>query len=374
MKINFKKIGKILGGTSLAIAALLAGLLAIPTKTPPIVDASGKVISGSIAEMEKIELGGVEQWLVIRGKSRDNPILLFLSGGPGASELGRVRSFNQPLEDRFILVVWEQRGCGKSYAAIDPRSEITVDRYVEDIRELAESLKTRFDEDKIYLIGHSWGTIIGVKAVQQYPELFHAYISAGQMVDLLETDRWIYQAVLEDAQKKGDLKFVETLQKQGEPPYTGGGSFVAYGRIFTREYALWEVANIKNSDYHQKGGLFQQLGIPEYTMMDKINLFRGLLDTFKLVYPQLQGFDFRESAIDFQVPVYFLVGRHDRNAPFWLAEDYFKTLKAPQKQLIWFEESGHGQIWSEADKFHQVMTDIVLPETYPDRERIRSHP
>jgi proline iminopeptidase len=156
--------------------------------TPPIVGADGQPLPGSIATMEHVKLGGVDQWLVIRGNSVQNPVLLFLSGGPGGSELGRMRRFNQPLEERFVVAVWEQRGCGKSYDAINPKSALTVDQYVADVIELSDMLRARFHADNIYLMGHSWGSILGVRAVQQRPDLFYAYIGTGQMVNVRETD------------------------------------------------------------------------------------------------------------------------------------------------------------------------------------------
>ncbi len=364
MKRILKKIGRV-SLVMLFIVAFIFGIwFSIPAMTTPIVDADGDVVPGSIAVMEKVQLGGVTQWLVIRGKSPDNPVLLFLSGGPGGSELGRVRLFNQELENHFIVVVWEQRGCGKSYPAINPKSAMTLDQYISNINELSQYLRTRFNKEKIYIMGHSWGTIIGVMAMQKYPELFYAYIGSGQMVDVLETDLWLYHVVLEDAMNKGDTEFVKKLTDMGEPPYTGPRICLKYATIFSRSYVLWEGPKIKSAEYHAKGGIFDQLLIPEYSMMYKINMIRGLLDTFDIVYPQIQDFDFRERAPQFEVPVYFLVGRHDLR-PSWIAEDYFNKLQAPHKQLVWFEDSGHGQIWSEADKFHEFMINTVLPETYP---------
>lgn len=372
MQHILKKIGRVSLVTLFIVAFIFGIWFSIPAMTTPIVEADGNVVPGGIAVMEKVKLGGVDQWLVIRGKSLDNPVLLFLSGGPGGSELGRVRLFNQELENHFIVVVWEQRGCGKSYQAINPKSAMTLDQYISDIHELTQYLRTRFSKEKIYIMGHSWGTIIGVMAVQKYPELFYAYIGSGQMVDVLETDLWIYHAVLEDAMNKGDTAFVKKLTDMGEPPYTGTRIGLKYSPIFSREYVLWEVPKTKSTEYRARGGIFNQLLIPEYSMIDKINMIRGLLDTFDIVYPQIQDFDFRESALQFEVPVYFLLGRHDYNAPSWIAEDYFNKLQTPHKQLVWFEDSGHGQIWSEADKFHELMVNTVLPETYPPMQSAAS--
>ena len=181
--------------------------------TPSILGSDGQPLPNSIASLEKVKLGGVDQWLILRGQDVNKPVLLFLSGGPGASEAGRVLRFNQELEKHFVVAIWEQRGCGKSYPSLNPKSDLTVDQYVSDIIELSDLLRTRFDEQKIYLVGHSWGSIIGVRAVQERPDLFHAYIGTAQMVDVAETDQIIYEMVMDHSQKTGDTQFVDNPSK-----------------------------------------------------------------------------------------------------------------------------------------------------------------
>jgi len=221
--------------------------------TPAIVDDHGDYVEGSIATLEKVKLGGVEQRLIIRGQDINKPVLLFLSGGPGASEAARVLRFNDELERLFVVVIWEQRGCGKSYPSINPKADLTIDQYVSDIIELTDILRSRFDEEKVYLVGHSWGTIIGVKATQQRPDLFHAYVGTAQMVDVEETDQIIYDAVIDYSLKNGDLSFVKTLQELGKPLYFGKSPIKPYSTLFGREYAIFEVPNIQNEEYRPDG-------------------------------------------------------------------------------------------------------------------------
>ena len=306
--------------------------------TPAIRGADGQPQPGSIASLEKVRLGGVDQWLIIRGQDVSKPVLLFLSGGPGASEAARVLRFNNELEKHFVVVIWEQRGCGKSYPSINPKSDLTIDQYTSDIIELAEMLRKRFDEQKIYLVGHSWGTIIGVHAAQARPDLFHAYVGTSQMVDVLETDRLIYQVVMEHSIKTGDSQFAQTLEAQGEPPYLGKSPIQPYSTLFGREYAIFEAANIKNEEYRRDGDiLLLMLKQPEYGWLDRVNYLLGLMNTFNVVYPQLQDMDFRLDATHFDLPVYLILGRHDMNNPSQIPEEYFNLLEAPQKRLIFFE-------------------------------------
>jgi pimeloyl-ACP methyl ester carboxylesterase len=336
--------------------------------TPPILGEDGKPLPGSIASLEKIRLGGVDQWLIIRGQDVNKPVLLFLSGGPGASEAARVLRFNQELEKHFVVVIWEQRGCGKSYPARSPKSALTVSTYTSDIIELAELLRARFDEEKIYLVGHSWGTIIGVQAAQARPDLFHAYIGTAQMVDVLETDQMIYQMMMAYSRQTGDTAFVRTLEKQGAPPYLGKSPIRPYSTLFGREYAVYEFPNIKNEAYRRDGDILMlMLRQPEYGWLDRIYYLLGLMNTFNAVYPQLQDMDYRLDATHFDLPVYLILGRHDMNNPSRIPEEYFDLLTAPSKQLYFFESSGHGMIWEEAGLFHEILINTVLPETLAAR-------
>jgi len=333
--------------------------------TPAILGADGKNLPGSIASLEKVKLGGVDQWLIIRGHDVNKPVLLFLSGGPGASESARVLRFNSELEKHFVVVIWEQRGCGKSYPSLNPKSDLTIDQYVSDVIELSELLRVRFKEQKIYLVGHSWGTIIGALAAQQRPDLFHAYIGTAQMVDVRATDQMIYDLVLEHSIQTGDTDFAQTLEKQGPPPYFGKSPIKPYATLFGREYQLFEVPNIKDETYRREGDAIQlMLKQPEYGWLDRVYYLLGLMNTFNVVYPQLQELDFRVDAARLDLPVYIVLGRHDMNNPSSIPEEYFNLLEAPKKELIFFENSGHGMIWDEADLFHRLMVETILPETY----------
>jgi pimeloyl-ACP methyl ester carboxylesterase len=288
--------------------------------------------------------------------------LLLLSGGPGASEMGRFLKFNKKLEDHFIVVNWEQRGCGKSYPAIKDKKDLNVEQYVSDINELTDYLKDRFNKEKIYLLGHSWGTIIGTKAVQKYPEQFYAYIGAAQMVNVLETDKYMYHYVLDAAKRAGNEKLVKKLQEAGEPPYYGEDLLEKYKPFLTNYAQYYRRENPfeeKNSEWYNPTSMIM---IEEYSFIDKIRFFKGMLNTFKIVYPQLQNLDFVTQANKLEVPVYYMIGKHDYTAKF--IEEYFEILEAPSKKLFWFKSSAHGEIWTEADKFHELMINTVLPETY----------
>jgi pimeloyl-ACP methyl ester carboxylesterase len=353
------------------IALSLAGIIFVSwiaiavsqffTKTPSITDTQGNPIPGSIATLEKVNLNGSEQWISIRGRDTGKPVLLFLAGGPGGSQLVTERRALSGLEDHFVVVNWEQPGAGKSFDAVD-RSTLTPERYITDGIALVRYLRERFDEDKVYLMGESWGSALGVWMVQRNPEYFHAFIGTGQMVAFLENDQICYDFVLDLARKRGDTQKLEQLVKQGPPPYYGKGTAM-------REAAfLMETFNYMNADPRIADdgfNTFQDLAGSEYGLHDKVSWFRGALDTIDVVYPQLWNVDFRQQATRLEVPVYFLLGRHDVNAPPVLAEEYYELLSAPHKELLWFDHSGHNPWVTESSRFEEVIVDKVLPETYP---------
>ncbi len=329
--------------------------------TLPILDTNGKPLPNSIAVMEKVKLGGAEEWITIRGKDSRNPVLLFLAGGPGGSQLVLEQRALPELEDRFVVVNWDQPGAGKSYGAID-HSKLTPDRYITDAHELVLQLRQRFGKDKIYLSGQSWGSALGIMVVQRYPELFHAFIGTGQVVAFLENEVIKYDLALSLAQERGDIELVKKLQQQGAPPYYGND---VLAKMMTYLNDLNEYRNEHQNSAIAKPKsniLFDLITSSEYGLYDKVNLSRGELETVGVVFPQLWGVDFRKQAKRLKVPVYFLIGRHDGTTSPKLTEEYFNLLTAPHKELIWFEHSGHGSWMNESAKFIDVMVNKVLAQ------------
>ncbi len=356
------------GQNWLGLIAFFLGIILVSTlaiwssqsfaKTPLIVDAQGQVVPGSIATLETVQLGDSEQWVSIRGKDVNNPVLLFLAGGPGGSQLTTARHELAGLEDHFVVVNWEQPGAGKSFNAVN-RSTLTPERYIEDGHELVLYLRERFGVDKVYLLSESWGSALGIMLVQRHPELFHAHIGAAQMVAFLETDLIAYDFAIDWALERGDTQKVEQLREQGPPPYYGDGVAWKQVNYLQDTYAYMNQDPAIDTSFNTP----RDLGSPEYGLLDIVNWARGPLDTLGIVYPYLWDVDFREQAPKLDVPVYFLTGRHDVNAPPSLIEEYYELLDAPHKEIVWFERSGHSPWVSESDKFVDVMVNTVLAQT-----------
>ena len=203
----------------LILLAIFVGTVLLLTypRTPAITDSQGKKIQGSITKLEKVKIGGVDQWILMRGINTANPILLFLHGGPGFSEMGLFRHFNAELEKHFVVVNWDQRGAGKSYSSKIANSRLTIEQFVSDAHEVVEYLKSKFEKDKIYLVGHSWGSLLGMLIISRYPESFYAYVGIGQCSNMPEGERVSYEYTLEMAKKRNNQKAVKELEDIGFP-------------------------------------------------------------------------------------------------------------------------------------------------------------
>jgi pimeloyl-ACP methyl ester carboxylesterase len=346
------------------VALLLVGVASLaPGSTAPITDSSGRPVPGSIAVLEKVRLGGVEQSVLVRSEDASNPVLLFLHGGPGTSELGMVRAHNvAALEKRFTVAVWDQRGAGRSFAARRPESGMTVEQLVSDAYELSVLLCRRFNQEKIYLVGHSWGSALGALTVARHPELFHAFVGIGQVVNMREGERISYEWTLAQAEQAHDARSVAQLKAIGAPPYPDP----LRPKLMVQRRILGKYGGEVHGN--PRGGslilLASLLKATEYSWPDRINVLRGIFEGMRLLWPQILSIDLLQQAPELKVPVYFLEGRHDHEAPSVLAEGYHRVLAAPRKTLVWFERSAHFVNVEEAEAFNRFFVDRLLPETY----------
>jgi len=313
----------------------------------------------SIASLEKVNIGGVEQWLLIRGYDTSNPVLLFLHGGPGVTEMPLAHDMWPELEKKFVFVHWDQRGAGKSYHRSIPPDTMNFNQYLSDTHEVVELLRTRFGAKKIYLVGHSWGSQLGIPTVQKYPELFYAYVGIGQVVNQKQNEAIIYQFVIDEATKRQNRRAIRQLNKIGPPPYDN------IKKIGIERKWMMKFGGVacKKQDYRRL--YWQGLTSKEYTPLDWVRFFRGGSFSGKCRWHEFWTFNLFEQAPRIEVPVYFFVGRHDYNTPWILAEKYYQILDAPKgKTLIWFENSAHLLPFEEPEKFSDVMINRVLAETY----------
>lgn len=319
-----------------------------------------------IETTERIELGGIRQTINIRGRHRSNPILLILHGGPGLAMLPVAHQYLRPLEEFFTVVQWDQRGAGKTYAANDPdkvRPTMTVERMVADAEELTSYLRKRYAKDKIVVLGHSWGTMLGATLAQRHPDWFYAYVGVSQVVDLTENEKRGYAALLAWARAQGNAEAMRELQSLAPYPPDPAKTSVADQRKaldLQRKWLnraggyLW-----RRSDDHY--GDVASLS-PDYSPADMEAFGKGLDFSLNALWPQLVELSFTDKT-RFDCPVVLMHGRHDLNASATLAGEWFDKIRAPSKKMVWFEYSGHMVFEEETGRFVLSLVQDVLPLT-----------
>jgi pimeloyl-ACP methyl ester carboxylesterase len=315
-------------------------------------------VAGSIAELTTVDINGHELAMMIRGHSVDNPVLLFLAGGPGGSELGAMRNHLPTLEEHFTVATWDQRGTGKSYTELDPTESLTLDSYLSDTIAATNYLRHRFGQDQIFVLGQSWGSTLGVLAVQEHPELYRAFIGAGQMVSQRETDLIFYEDTLAWAMSTGQTDLFTDLIDIGPPPYE---EMFPYETALAHEHEIYPYNHAPNSE--GEGGFSENFIVPEYTLIEQVHLLGAFMDTFAALYPQLQDIDFRETVTELEVPVFFVQGAHEARGRSDLFDEWYPTINAPRKELTVLTTSGHRPLWEQPDEFVEFMVDTVLAQT-----------
>jgi pimeloyl-ACP methyl ester carboxylesterase len=322
--------------------------------TEPFIGSDGCERADSVASLERITLGGVKQAVLIRGKSVNNPLLLYLHGGPGAAEMHLLRHFNAKLEDAFIVANWDQRPSGRSFTPLHSRDRLTIDGLVSDARELMETLCRRFGKKKVFVLGHGWGTVLGMRLAQEIPARIAAYIGMGQIVDMREGEAISFRFALARAKENNDGKALKALEKTGGYP---GGAPMFIRVMRKKRRLLYRYGGALKGDRSGRSLLRAFLG-HEYTVFDLIGYGLGRRISLRGLWTELMDVHLGESAAELEVPVYFFTGRGDFCAPFELVEEYFGALEAPMKEMVWFERSAHFPNIEEPDKFLDKMIEV----------------
>ena len=337
--------------------------------TPVFKDAQGKILKNSIAEMQMVTIGNTKQSVIIRGENRDKPVLLLIHGGPGSSETALFRYYNAVLEKDFIVVYWDQRACGKSYTKRDATATLCVQMFVQDLCDLALYLEKYLSKEKIYLLAHSWGTLIGILAAAQHPELFYAYVGTGQVSSMPESELESYRFALRAARKRKSAKAIHELETIGEPQ----NGVYACGITGIRTQRKW-LNYFGGAVYDSKSMskfILKFFTSQEYNLADIVCFFKSLNAPArnKLSQGEFLKTDLFDTIKRIDVPIYFFLGRHDYQVASIIAEKFFHTIKAPKKELVWFEHSAHSACFEEPEKFNRLMVDMVLFPTFLPRSK-----
>lgn len=311
----------------------------------------------SVFVLKSIPLGGMEQWIQVRGEDRGNPVLLWLHGGPGSSQMPIAQAYNSHLEQDFIVVHWDQRGAGKSNPRDFTESSMTIDQFIQDAHQLTLYLKQEYNKDKIYLAGHSWGTQFGILLAQAYPEDYHAYIGISQVVDPLRNGELAWPWLEEQVQASGKAKDLQALQELGGPPFVEHMRYVSFAKMIEAYGGGTDISF---------GKLAQAaLSAPEYTIGDYLAWFKGANRGSGPMWEETLDYNLIKDVPCLELPVYFLMGAKDHNTNPQLVQEYLQNLDAPMgKELILFDGAAHTPFLVQPEQFRQVMLRIKH-ETLP---------
>jgi pimeloyl-ACP methyl ester carboxylesterase len=307
-----------------------------------------------IDEASFVTVGGIEQWVTIRGQDRDNPVLLFLHGGPGDVTSPWTFGLFAPWEKHFSVVQWDQRGAGrtlrKSGPAVAPT--ITVDRMVQDGIELTEYLRKHLGKEKIIIVGHSFGSILGVRMAKARPDLFSAYVGTGQVADATRSYSVAYDALLKKAKALGDQRAIEELSLVGPPPYESGDGY--------RVQHKWANA-FEGADEFLYGTIGLTLVAPGNSVQDINDSVDGQVLSGDRLVPQTKSIGPADLGLEFSIPIFVFQGEEDFTTPTALAQHYLESIKAPRKAFVPINGGGHFAVFMRSDQFLQELVMRVRP-------------
>ena len=334
--------------------------------------------------LKPVKIGGVDQWLHIRGRNRDNPVLLYLHGGPGHSHIGTMDAVQRSLEEYFTIVQWDQRQTGKSYySANDETAPLTVGQFLTDTEEVIQYLRHHFDQDKLFVMGCSWGSVLGIYMAQRHPDWLHAYIGVGQVVNMMENERVLYKRLLSHAQELNETKLIAKLETMAPYP---NSEFPEIAFAENCDFLRTELSRIAGETGMRhlfvenaiKNINFERLISPHLTLTDISNSLLGdPVAAFRPPYyftKELMEIDLpADVGCTFEVPIFFFTGTHDWTTPRLLSDKWFNQITAPYKELIHFKESSHFVLNEEPGKVLMALVNKVLPSVQEIKSRAVKH-
>jgi pimeloyl-ACP methyl ester carboxylesterase len=315
-----------------------------------------------VQETYQTRIGGIQQWINVRGQDKSNPMILFVHGGPASPTMPTTWQWQRPIEEYFTVVHYDQRGVGKTLRANDQDAlagTLRIDRFVDDAIEVAEHLRGKYKQDKLVIVGHSWGTVVSTRAVLKRPDLFHAYVGIGQVANMRENERISYEFGIEQARKHNNaeaLKEMETIA-----PYPGDQPITRERIIVARKWPQYYggLSAFKNdSVYFFRAPMLS----PEYDQADWQAIDEGSQLTLGAVLQEWSEVDFT-AVKQFPIPVLMFLGRHDYTTPTEPVVKWMAQLKAPYKRSVWFEHSAHMMPWEEPGKTLLSLLTYVRPLT-----------
>lgn len=313
-----------------------------------------------VERSETVRLGGIDQVVNVRGRDRRNPILLVLHGGPGFPESALAWWNTQALEEYFTVVHWDQRGAGRTYLLNDPAAvapTMRPERFVADAEELVASLRREFRKDKVFVLGHSWGSFVGLELAQRRPEWLHAYIGVGQAANTPESERRGYAYALAAARREGNAQAVAELEAIA--PYAAPGRPIPLESIVVQRRWSDYYGGVMAYRQRQTNGIAARLS-PDVPDAEASRIYEGNGYSQQYLFSTVLSFDLGR-VTRLRTPLILLEGRHDRTVNSEVAREWFDRVQAPEKRFVWFEHSGHEVMTEEPGRVLVSLVRYALP-------------
>lgn len=348
---------------SIILIALILFLTILPPskgKVNPFFDANGKVIDGSIAEKVFVQINNDTQGMIIRGENTNNPVLFFLSGGPGIPEYWLSHEFPTDLEKHFTVCYWSYRGNGLSYHKNIDKNLMTTKQFLSDAVEVTNYLRNRFSQDKIYLLSHSFGSYIGINLVSEHPDLFKSYFAMSQICNQKKSEQIAYKYMKEQYEKSSNTKMINEFNKY--PILTSDEAYKKYLCSMVRDNAMHDlgVGTTRKMKSVIKEIFFPILRMKDFTISERLNIWVGKAfskDTD--VVTESFNFDAFQNVKSIEIPIYFFAGKYDYTCAYELQKEYYEFIKAPKKDFYTFEDSAHSPLFEEPDKFVEILVSLT---------------
>lgn len=310
-----------------------------------------------IDELYKMEINGLDHSVLIMADDESKPALLMLHGGPGTPCMTLFRKYNGILAKHFVLVTWDQRGTGRSYNKNIPKESMSLEQLIQDTHVITTYIKNRFNKEKIFILGHSFGATLALQVIDRYPKDYLAYFAISQFVNATRNEQESYEFALKKAIEHADNRSIAKLNKIGRPVegfYKGGLKSTMIEKSIISKY---------KGDMYKNGStielLFSLLFSKEYGGLRFLKSIKGITFSLENLGGCLKGIDFFVQIPNVNIPVYFFSGNHDFLTPQNILREYYEILCAPYKELIIFENSAHSLLWEESDLFNQKIIEIA---------------
>ncbi len=335
-----------------------------PRSTAQFLGRDGQSLPNSIAEIRDVEINGARQRLLIRGADKNNPVLLHLHGGPGGPDQSLLQSYGKTLEDLFTVVYWDQRGSGASFQSAQVDQPLILEQLVDDGVAISNLLRREFKQDKIYLQGHSWGTLLGVKIITKAPELYTAFFAVGLFGYSQRAERLSWHYALKAAQDAGDTRTAKRLTEMGPPPYKTNSAWIK--NVTEQRKLLWPYENPNAPALFAMTDIYWMFAnYHGYSLKEKLSAFDALDYTMQQLWPVVVNTNLIETHTEIDVPFYVFQGKYDQHTVTEVAKDYFEAINAPDKAYHLFENSAHWPHVREYEKYRALL------EGY--RDKLQTH-